>query len=283
MKNKTDEILLSQLVDGELESDQVNEVLLTVLDDADKRRELKEHLRLRRSLGQWRRQKPARPIVALSAGHEIRPRHASLSRRLGNLVAAAVIGGALVLAGFWTAGRVNPVEQNSRGNSRMAAVTEEQMRQVASVFALHESVAGPLKWYAADDQKIQLASAAGGAEAGRKPVAVLLRLAVAGAGPAQARNYVIVCRNGESATIEFPQAGGASTVRMRLLPGVQDGKVSIRYAITVYGPELAPKTSAALSGQRLVGLEHTPLGQIALADQLVNVDASAWVIPKGLK
>lgn len=283
MKNETDEILLSQLVDGELESDQINEVLLGVLDDADKRRELKEHLRLRQSLGQWRRQKPARPIVALSGGHDIRPRHASLSRRFGSLAAAAVIGGALVLAGFWTAGRMNPVEREGGGNSRAAAVTDEQMRQVASVFALHESVAGPLKWYAADDQNIQLALAAGGADAGRKPVAVLLRLAPAGAKPAQARNYVIVCRNGESATIEFPQAGGASTVRMRLLPGVQDGKVNIRYAITVYGPEFVPKTFAALSGQRLVGLEHTPLGQIALADELVNVDASAWVISKGLK
>ena len=282
MKNKTDEILLSQLADGELESDQINEVLLDVLDDADKRRQLKEHLRLRQSLGLWRRQEPARPIVALSAGHEIRPRHSSLSRRLGSLAAAAVIGGVLVLAGFWTAGRINPVEEKGRGNSRVAAVTDEQMRQVASVFALHESVAGPLKWYAADDQRIQLASA-GEAEAGRKPVAVLLRLAPAGTEPAQVRNYVIVCRNGESATIEFPQAGGASTVRMRLLPGVRDGKVNIRYAITVDGPEPAPRTSAALSGQRLVGLDHTPLGQLALADELVNVDASAWVIPKGLK
>ena len=277
MKNQTDEILLSQLVDGELESDQLNDVLLDVLDDADRRRQLAEHLRLRQSLGQWRRQKPAGPVIAVS---DHRKRH-HFPWRIGSLAVAAMLGGALVLAGIWTAGGLGR-NGKTNGSPVIEVVTAEQMRQVASVFALHESVAGPLKWYAADDEKIQLASA-GGSEVGRKPVAVLLRLAPAGADSAQARTYIVVCRNGESATIEFPQAGGASTVRLHLLPGVRDGKVNIQYAITVDGSELAPKTSAALSGQRLVGLDHTPLGQLALADELVNVDASAWVIRKGLK
>ena len=49
MMNEHDEILLSQLADGELSSDQANEVLLDVLDAPDEREKLKGLLRLRRA------------------------------------------------------------------------------------------------------------------------------------------------------------------------------------------------------------------------------------------
>ena len=274
MTNEHDEILMSQLADGELPSDQANELLLGVLNDADKRRELKEHLRLRKSLGQWRRQKPARPIVALSAGHEARPRYASLFRRLGSLAAAAVIGGVLVLAGFWTADRINPVEQKGRGDLRVAAVTDEQMRQVASVFALHESVAGPLAWYAADDQNIQLASARG-AEVSQAPIGVLLKLESATPG-AIVRTLVIVCRNDQPAVIELPaESSDQAGLRVYLTPRTSNGKVDVQYTIAVNGQsQQAPL--ASFSGQRRLGLSEAPLGQLAMGDKLLNVDAAAW-------
>lgn len=280
MKETTNDNVLSELVDGELSCDQTNEVLLSVLDDEPARERLKSHLRLRQAYQPWRDQQLLQSVSVISQQTPA-PRRGGSIRRLGSLAAAAVIGGLLVTAGFWAASHMGKVPVAS-DSSASAVVMPEQMRQVASVFALHESVAGPLKWYAADDQKIQLASARGG-QAGQKPVAVLFRLGPAGAESAQMRSYIIVCRDKESATIEFPQAGGASTVRMHLLPDLRDGKVNIRYAITMGRPEQDEETSSALSGQRLVDLRHTSLGQIALAGELVNVDASAWVIPEDLK
>ncbi len=280
MKETVNENVLSELVDGELNCDQANEVLLSVLDDEPSRERLKEHLRLRQTYQAWRDQQlPQSVSVIVQDSPE--PRRVRSIRRMGSLAAAAVIGGLLVTVGFWAASRVNVVPVASDTSSSVV-VMPEQMRQVASVFALHESVAGPLKWYASDDQKIQLASARGG-RASQKPVAVLLRIGPVGAKSAKMRSYVIVCRDKESATIEFPQADGTSIVRMCLLPDLRDGNVNIRYAITMGDSERDQGASFALSGQRLVGLRHASLGQIALADELVNVDASAWVIPEGIK
>ncbi len=66
-------------------------------------------------------------------------------------------------------------------------------------------------------------------------------------------------------------------VRVRLLPTVADGRVSLQYAIAADGSFRGPD-EAALAGCRRLDLPQTPLGQLALNDCLVNVDASAWVI-----
>jgi hypothetical protein len=277
MKENVNENVLSELVDGELNCDQTNEVLMSVLDDEQARESLKNHLRLREAYQPWRNQQLPQSVSVITQDSP-EPRRGAGQWRLGGLAAAAVIGGLLVTIGFWAASHMGRVPVVVAHPSQRA-VMPEQMRQVASVFALHESVAGPLKWYAADDQKIQLASARQ-SQTSQKPVAVLFRLGPVGAESAQMRSYVIVCRDKESATIEFPQSNGSSMVRVHLLPDLRDGKVNIRYAITVGGPEQDRETSAALSGQRLVDLRHTSLGQLALADELVNVDASAWVIPE---
>lgn len=278
-----DEVLLSQLADGELESDAANDVLLDVLDNSDAREKLKEHLHLRKKLGLWRRSRPTDGEIHVPQIHaDNTSAHAHLFRKMGSLAAAAVIGGLLVTVGFLAAKRSVPAVPPTIHPEQVVVVSPAQMTQLAQEYRLHESVAGPLQWYASDDKNIRLASVRGTRASG-KPVAVVLRFKSSGASHALNKTYTIVCRDDQSATIEFPQANGASTVRLHLLPGVRDEKVNIRYAITVDGPEPDPKTSVALSGQRLVGLDHTSLGQLALADELVNVDASAWVIPKGLK
>jgi hypothetical protein len=280
MKEIPNDSVLSELVDGELSSDQTNEVLLAVLDDEADRERLKSQIHLRQTYQAWRTQQLPQSVSVISQ-QDPAARRGGRIWHLGGLAAAALIGGLLVTVGFWAASNMGKAPV-AIANPAPAAVMPEQMRQVASVFALHESVAGPLKWYAADDQKIQLASAQAG-QINQRPVAVQFRIGPAGAKPSQMRSYIIVCRDKESATIEFPQAGGASIVRMRLLPDLRDGKVNIRYAITMDRPEQDEETSSALSGQRLVDLRHTSLGQIAMAGQLVNVDASAWVIPENTK
>jgi hypothetical protein len=276
-----DETLLSQLADGELPSDQANEVLLTVLDDEPARALLKTQLTLRQGLRGWRNQQSARPVIALCSRPAQRPRSVLRRWRLGSLATAAGVGGLLALAGFWAAGAGGL----GRGTPSPAAVpqavmvTPEQMQQVASVFALHESVAGPLAWYAADDKNIQVSSAQAD-ETGHRPVAVWLKFEPATAGGA-ARNYVIVCRENQAATIDLPgDASGAPGLRVYLAPQTINGKVDMQYAITVddRGQSGKPSNPGTLSGQRHISLAQTSLGQLAMDDRLLSVEASAWPI-----
>ena len=64
---------------------------------------------------------------------------------------------------------------------------------------------------------------------------------------------------------------------MRLLPTVANGTVSLQYAIAADGSNHGADETA-LAGSRRLDLGQTPLGQLALNDCLVNVEASAWVI-----
>ncbi|KPJ55842.1 MAG: hypothetical protein AMS16_03535 [Planctomycetes bacterium DG_58] len=271
MNENIDEALLSQLVDGELTSDRQNEVLAAVLDDAEACEKLKTHLRLRRLTDDWRRQEPT-GVVTLTHVSAAPRAEASWARRLAPLAAAAVIGATLVTGGFLLARH----GKQFTGTGESVLVTRAERRQIAEVFRFHELAAGPLRWYAADDGNVLLGSAVE-TEAVGKPVAVLLRLASAAADAVPAKTYVIVCRDSQSANIELPESEGTGApVRLFLMPAARQGVIQMQYAITQEGPPGA----AAVVGQRRVGLAPARLGQLALGDRLVNVEAAAWVIPE---
>ena len=281
MTNERDEIRMSQLADGELSSDQANELLLSVLDAPADREKLKALLRFRQTTAGWRTRQPPRPVMIVAE----RPgalRRGRAAWHLGSLAVAACVGGLLALAGIWGAGRLGGPVRQTYPWPTVARVTPEQMRQVAMVFALHESVAGPLAWYAADDQNIRLASA-GGTEAGQTPIAVLLKLGPAGPDAARstgsgqaARTLVIVCREDRPAVIELPaESPGRVGLRMYLTPRTVNGKVEMQYAIAVDGDGRQPSV-ASLAGRRRIGLTETSLGQLALGEKVLNVEASAW-------
>ena len=94
----------------------------------------------------------------------------------------------------------------------------------------------------------------------------------------ETKTYVIVCRSNDPAVIELPQSAALRSAHLRLLSTVADGKVNLQYALAADGREPGPDDSAAVVGRRHVGLSQTPLGQLALNERLMNVDASAWVI-----
>jgi hypothetical protein len=279
-------ILFSQLVDGELPLDQANQVLADVLGElarAPRSAEAAEHLgamlHSRQALNPWRRQHPPKPIVALppppAAG-----KTAHFAWRLTSLAAAALLGGILVAGGFCLRGQIGAGQPVVTAAGQPAViVTPEERREIAQAFALHESVAGPLSWYATDDATIQVAPAQKG-EPMRQPIAIVLRLTRELSSPGCTRmapkTYVIVCRNGDAA-IQLPQSAVAKTMRLRLLPTAVNGTVNLQYAIAADGSNQG-NGETALAGCRRLDLGQTPLGQLALNDCLVNVDASAWVI-----
>ncbi len=281
------ELLLSQLVDGELPVDQANRVLAEVfdelahvLDGAEAGKRLHDMLQLRRALGPWRQQEPRQTMVLAavkSAGKS------ASGRRWLNYAAAAMLGGVLVAGGFFLGDRLGGERSDPQlaGQPRQPApqavqtarravqpatiVTPEQRREIARAFAFHESVAGPLSWYASDDSTIQVAPAVKG-EALRQPIAVVLRLSrdlsTPGDKAAPPKTYVIVCRNSDAATIELPPWATVKTVQLRLFPTAADGEVNLRYAIVAADSAPDPD-DAALTGSRQVGLGPTQLGQLA--------------------
>jgi hypothetical protein len=193
--------------------------------------------------------------------------------RVTSLAAAAVLGGVLVAGGYY-------LDRASPRHQPVVLVTPEQRREIARVFALHESVAGPLSWYAADDATIQVAPAQKG-EKLQQPVAVVLRLSPDQCSTSDeaktAKTYVIVCRGNDATALELPSSAGEGSLRLRLLSRETNGQVSLQYVLAAAGSDRG-RDDAALAGRRRVGLGQTSLGQLAMNDCLVNVDASAWVI-----
>ena len=283
------QLLLSQLVDGELPVDEANEVLAGVLAElgeavanCEAAGRLDAMLRMRQALAPWRRLAPPRPVVAVPAGPPRRSFRQAAWRWAG-LAAAAMLGGVLVAGGMYLRGRrtvIAPEESVARPPA--VIVTPEQRREIAHAFALHESVAGPLSWYAADDTTIQVAPAERG-EALHPPIAVALQLAEGNAGfrAGAATTYLIVCRGTDPASVELPASAMAGSVRLRLLPTAANGEVNLHYAIAAEQAGPGP-SGAALVGRRHVGLDPTVLGQLALNDRLVSVGASAWVMHEPL-
>lgn len=270
MNEKIDETVLSQLVDGELDSDRQNEVLSDVLADADARERLAEHLRLRGLLGHWRRQEPT-GVVRVPPLHRNRTPAGSRSGHLLSLAAALFIGGVLVASGFLLA--------RHDGVSGDISLTSDERMRIARVFQLHESVAGPLGWYVADEEHVMLGSPVKlTGDPVSRPVAVVLRLSPA-SNDRPTRTYVIICRDNHSANIDLPGLEGTGLMaRFYLMPEVQDGGIEVQYALAESGVRRDLAVPAALAGRRAVGSKPTRLGQLALGDELMNVDAVAWVI-----
>jgi hypothetical protein len=280
------QILLSQLVDGELPAEQANQVLADVLNElahvlsgSESAWQLHQMLASRQVFAPWRRQELPKTIVALPSPR-LADRASPFGWRLIGLASAAVLGGVLVAAGFFLRGQLG-IERAPVAVAQQPAVivTPQQRREIARVFALHESVAGPLSWYAADETTIQVAPAQKG-ETMLPPIAVVLRLTRDASSPdprnGGPKTYVIVCRNGDAA-IRLPPSAMAKAMRLRLLPVATRGKIDLQYAIAADGSNHGPD-EAALAGCRHLDDGQTPLGQLALNDGLVNIDASAWVI-----
>ncbi|VAX35842.1 hypothetical protein MNBD_PLANCTO02-3197, partial [hydrothermal vent metagenome] len=175
--------LLSMFVDGELDNRQTVELLQEVLEDDSACEQLKMLLKLRQAFGQWRSQGEEFHIEESNITPSVPPEVSSnilsfLERDWGRMLIAALLGGVLVLGGMFATQlgqkQNRPVvivndkreQEEDLKNQKKTQVEMQQhlvdtteKQQIAQVFAFQESVAGPLSWYGADDENIQLQSA----------------------------------------------------------------------------------------------------------------------------
>jgi hypothetical protein len=283
------ELRLSQLIDGELPAEEANQLLNEMLDElgdalfkSETCHKLHSMLQLQRAFTSWRRQTPCKQTVVVTPAQP-----ASLGYvRFAGFAVAALLGGVLVAGGFLLGGRFDGSQRNSpivvnndgnalRSTQSVVTVTPEQRREIARAFALHESVAGPLSWYAADDATIQVAPSEKKQNL-PQPVAVVLRLAPSSKN-AEVKTFVIVCRDNDPATVKLPRALFAEDVRLQLVPKATDKGINLQYTV-IADDSTFEGNGAALVGRRQLDLNQTSLGQIALDNSLVNVDASAWIM-----
>src|SRR6516165_10385418 len=109
MSIRIDDLVLSQLADGELAHDDTVGTLLAVLDDEESRERLRQHLQLRQMSAVWRAQQPSadlsRLLPAPTPPTPLKPTANGRSHRRnpqsGNLLVASLIGGLLVVLGVW--------------------------------------------------------------------------------------------------------------------------------------------------------------------------------------
>ncbi len=273
MDNTNDELELSRLADGELDADHAALALLSALEDPARRKALRDLLKLRLVTAPWRAQQAPAMNVSFAAPAR-RARRLGRLGRVGRVALAAAVGGVLVLGGVWLGRGLAPVPPPSLGEA--VSLTPQERQRITEVFRFHESVAGPLRWYAADDRQVQLA----GLEtppAGQEPLAIVLRMEPA-PGKGQARTVVLVCREGQQASVDLPaEPDGLPALRLRLAPSRHNGAVEAQYALAVAGPDDGP-ILATLAGKRTLGPTGAALGQLPWKDRLLSVAASAWVI-----
>ncbi len=285
MSTQIDDLILSQLADGELPHDETVGTLLAVLDDDESRDRLRRHLQLRQMSAGWRSQQPpadlSRALPAPSLPAPLKPTANGRSHRRnpygGNLLVASIVGGLLVVMGVWIgkSSHVVPVSIAPEVRTPQYVVSPGQRQQIAQVFAFHESVAGPLKCFAADDQAIEITPADSEAQAAR-PLAVVLRLTAEGSTRPLSHEYVIVCRQGVPVAISLPHGDARFPPgRLYLSPAMEQNGVGLQYSLTMEGAG-EKAAGAAIAGRRNVGNVPRSLGEVALGDRLVRVEASAW-------
>src|SRR5262249_34071240 len=119
MSLPVDEVILSQLADGELAHDETIATLLAALDSEESRDRLRRHLQLRQMTSAWRSQTPSSDLTPALSRPAPTPLNSSANERLykqrshgANFLVASLAGGLLVALGVWVgkSSHVAPVE-----------------------------------------------------------------------------------------------------------------------------------------------------------------------------
>ncbi|MBS0261230.1 MAG: hypothetical protein JSS02_04680 [Planctomycetes bacterium] len=284
MTPNVDDLVLSQLADGELPPDETSQSLLAVLSDDAARDRLKQHLQLRQLTAAWRTQQPSRNLQPASVAASPTPAPSLAESRQetarwhgSSVLVASLVGGFLVTLGFWCgkSSFVPPSSLPDSASARPSVVSPLQRQQISQVFAFYESVAGPLKCLASDDQAIEMAPADGETESAR-PLAIVLRLTSVESPSSPVHEFVIVCRQGVPVAIPLPHGDAKfPNGRLYLSPVFDHGEVGLSYSLAIEDAG-GKSPTAVIAGRRQVGDDPRSLGELAMGDRLMRVEASAW-------
>jgi hypothetical protein len=194
---------LSLLVDGELDSDELNSVLLDVLDNEEARERLKKHLQMRQMLAAWRHQRPA----ATTTEHVESPRSRLRYRfwmPMAACVALACVGWGMYLV---NAGRLHERRVQDQQKAMLASLSHEEIAERTRVFnqvsQVFDQRAG---WVLISDQTSDLGLSASPTDADTD--LLLVRLSAARDEQVISTADLMVVA-GESARVEVPSSNGS--------------------------------------------------------------------------
>lgn len=273
MIDENQDLRLSELVDGELTTDDVNLTLLEVLPDKAARDRLLRMLRLRMALAPWRMQS------AETADLPSVPRFSPPVSGRGRIAVAAIL---VLCASAWvflkTADRnpSTPSDGSSRGEwvGAWSISPEEAMR----VFQMHESIAGPIAWLAIQPDSVQVRNDAR-ANRSADVIACFLSINQQGADTFPTAPILVICRPEEKATLTIPSVSGRNqTMRIQLVPITRDGAVGVQYAIGIEDLEAPGAYAATLSGFIPVSDAGRSVGQLVDPVATLNVALRAAVL-----
>jgi len=294
MNQHTNHELLSMFVDGELDHEQSNQLLQSTLENEDDCIHLKELLQIRSLFGYWRKIEPTRetermipaPSSSLSPESHFKVGALKQSSSLpgnewGRVMIAAALGGVLVFGGMLATQfgkkNVSPIIVHENRNSHNdgfipRSISQLDVKQISQVFAFQESVAGPLSWYGADENSIQL-KVASKENAKGPPLAILLHWK----GDKFVKSYMIVCRNRVSMDVTLPHFfPNQKGLTIHLEPAWEQDQIDLQYSLIAEPESANSGPSAILVGERGIGLKVVRLGQLVLDQNLLSVEASAW-------
>lgn len=256
MDTPMDESELSQLVDGELDSDRVNEVLLAVLDEPGARARLMGLLRLRVTLATWRRRQSLKQPEAA-------PVHV---RRFRNWRSPWLVAACLLLAvvgwGMYLWGGATPSSIPIPGDQgiKLAGLTPQEVADRVQVFDQVWNVFdGRAEWVLIADKASDLGIGSG--RTGESGELLLLRLSVSRDGTLFSTADLVVVP-GETAQVDVPSPG-QQQLRYEVVTSASEPG-HLRFSVELQRTNGQAGTVAGLAGELYVRL-----GQVASAGEMV--------------
>lgn len=258
---KNYDVLYSMLTDGELTSDEVNELLLEAFNDENLRMKLIEHLKLRSHFAGIRNSQP--PAEMLLSCYQDTPGNKTAKLRWWHVTAAAAVLLIVALVGYF----VGASYKDGVSRDPAIATGTDETLELRKTFSFYESAAGPVEWMVDSKNDISVKPADGKSASG-SPIGLIVQMKGNSGGP---KTYRIVIRDGLPATI--PLAGLArqgQTAQLVLNPQKTQNGIKLGYTLVI-DPGNSADVAAVLGGEKRLTSAESVLGQLPVDGNDISV------------